>query len=105
MSFAPGHAFAGNVSTLAQMNRIVAQAAREFQAYIGNHQTQLADQLGILPQTVQSWFKEERISVWGANAISKRFPAFPRERLRPDVIDWPSALKKARAPQKRRKVA
>lgn len=103
MSIAPGHLFREAPASLTDVRRQITKATREFQAFIGNHQTQLADQLGILPQTVQSWFKEDRISVWGADRIGKLHPQFPRERLRPDVPNWTFALRAARAPQRRKK--
>lgn len=88
MSHAPGHLFADVPITRAAWDRRLRQVTKEFQAHINNHQSQLARTLGVQSQTVQSWFKLGRISPWGAIEIAKYFPAFPRERLRPDIHNW-----------------
>lgn len=96
---APGHLYANDVSNLLELRKKLKAVTREFQARIGNHQSQLAAQLKISQQTVYSWFKLGRISPWGAQAIGKLYPEFPRERLRPDIINWKSI--KLRTPGRR----
>ena len=88
MSLAPGHLYADVPITRAEWDRRLRRVTGEFQSHINNHQSQLARTLGVTSQTVQSWFKVGRISPWGAIAIGKHFPAFPRERLRPDIHNW-----------------
>ena len=93
---APGHAYRDVPTTLVELDRVLAQVTLEFMARIGNHQSQLARLLGVKPQTVQSWFANGRVSPWGAIEIGKRYPDFPKERLRPDIQDWKTI--KIRAP-------
>lgn len=88
MTIAPGHAFRDVPTTLVELDRTLARVTREFQARIGNHQSQLARMLNVKPQTVQSWFNQGRVSPWGAIEIGKRYSDFPKERLRPDIQDW-----------------
>lgn len=75
-------------TTRVNVKRTLQRVTREFQDAISNHQSQLARLLGFTPQTVQGWFQQGRISPWGAMAIEKHYPDWPKERLRPDIIDW-----------------
>ncbi len=72
--------------------RALKRATRDFQVYIGNQQTQLANLIGFEAATVFQWFRRGRISPAGADAIGRKFKEWPRERLRPDVLHWESAL-------------
>jgi DNA-binding transcriptional regulator YdaS (Cro superfamily) len=86
---APGHIHRDAPRTLVDNDRRLKAITKEFQAYIGNHQSQLARRIGVASQTVNLWFnKAGRISATGAIAIGKHFPEWPRERLRPDIVDW-----------------
>ena len=97
MSQAPGHLYADVPITRAAWDRRLRTVTAEFQAHINNRQSELARTLGVASQTVQSWFKLGRISPWGAIEIGSRFPAFPKERLRPDIHNW--AVVKIRVPR------
>lgn len=91
MPIAPGHIHRNTVLVAVPMDKRLRRITREFQDAIGNHQSQLARKLGLRSvQTVQAWFKLGRISPWGAMQIAKHFPEWPKERLRPDIIDWKS---------------
>ena len=89
MSFIPsGYLYRDVPKTLIENDRRLARITKEFRAYIGDHQSQLARQLDLRSQTVSLWFKQGRVSPWGAIAIGKLMPEWPRERLRPDILEW-----------------
>lgn len=90
MNLAPGFLTRGVPQRARTLTLQLRHVTREFQDSIGNHQSQLARLLKVKPQTVQGWFKLGRISAWGAIEIPKHFPAWTKERLRPDIIDWKS---------------
>lgn len=88
-SFIPRSGLYANAPrTFVEHDRRLKQITREFRIHINDHQSQLARQLDIRSQTVNNWFKKGLISPWGAIAIGKVMPDWPRERLRPDIIDW-----------------
>ncbi len=94
MSLAPARdaILAAPTPTVERVRRLK-RITRDFQVYIGNQQAQLANLVGFEPATVCQWFRRGRISVAGADAIGRKFKEWPRERLRPDVLHWESALK------------
>jgi DNA-binding transcriptional regulator YdaS (Cro superfamily) len=87
---------AGVPTPKADLARKLQKVTREFQLAIGNNQAQLADALNIPRGRVFQWFDRGRISVRGAHLIGRKYPDWPRERLRPDVINWPYALRRSK---------
>lgn len=74
--------------TLRQIKQLMKERTEALRLACGNHQSQLARQIGVELSTVSGWFKNGRVSPWGALLVEKSYPKLKATFLRPDIIDW-----------------